>query len=571
MIRTKILLIFLLAYFVEVIPQNCVAQMFGYGKNSGSSPNVTLVEESRALDSAKESFRYLAGKEVKSVCQKLEKRVDSICPRLEQAAKDIQKDFNASTEDCIYQLMGDGVLDAAELGDKLGELHDDYLAELKEALKAIRKGYSPPPVIRDFADSTEFAFELTRYTFLKRNSLLDWLYLSLAIMGALIVAKTVNYLICRGREKLNKSRHPWSVHLLSSLRGPLYVTAVSLSIYTGLTWLWIPGIAEDFITKSIWVILTLAGFWFLWNVSRSIGSVIAWTIEKTYNREVDQHVAVIIRRIVRVAVVMSFFLIVIHVILDSSLTGLIAGLGVVGLALSFILKGTLENVMASFTIFGDKPFRTGDMIIFDEEWGTIEDIGFRSTKFRTLDGHLYTIPNLKLIDDSIRNVGARPYIRRRFRIGLTFGTPPDKIQEAIDILQDVLKNHEGQPDDRPPHVEFESYGTYELRILVQYYYQPPDYWQALALDSKINIEILKRFNEAGIEIAFPTETHIMTSDQTNAPQFCLVDSNKEEEEPSKKEKKKSSSEKNKSPSRSGGFEEQNQEETESGESGQNKD
>ena len=169
----------------------------------------------------------------------------------------------------------------------------------------------------------------------------------------------------------------------------------------------------------------------------------AWAIEKTYDREVDQHVAVIIRRIIRIVVVLAFFLVVIHAILDSSLTGLLAGFGIVGLALSFILKGTLENVMASFTIFADKPFRVGDMIIYDDEWGTVEDVGFRSTKFRTLDGHLYSIPNVKLIDDSIRNVGARPYIRRRFRIGLTFGTPPDKVQEAIDILHDILDNHEG--------------------------------------------------------------------------------------------------------------------------------
>ena len=171
----------------------------------------------------------------------------------------------------------------------------------------------------------------------------------------------------------------------------------------------------------------------------------------------------------------------------------------------------MENIAASFTIFADQPFRIDDLVIHGDEWGQVERIGFRSTRIRTLDGHVLTIPNKELVAQTIHNVGQRPSIRRRFRLGLTYETPPDKIREAIDIVSEILKNHEGMPSDSPPKVEFESFGDYDLRLLIQYYYEPPDFWQAMGFHSKVNLSILERFTQAEINIAYPTQTQLLTT------------------------------------------------------------
>ena len=147
--------------------------MFGYGTDSGSSAKATLVEEDRALADAKDSFHHVVKDEVQASCRKVDEKVEGICPKLEKAAEDIQTDFYEAAEDCVNRLKGDGVLDAEELSGKLGELRDDFLGELEEALYAIRKGHPPPPAARNFPNTTNFTIELTRYTFLQRNRFLD--------------------------------------------------------------------------------------------------------------------------------------------------------------------------------------------------------------------------------------------------------------------------------------------------------------------------------------------------------------------------------------------------------------
>ncbi len=102
-----------------------------------------------------------------------------------------------------------------------------------------------------------------------------------------------------------------------------------------------------------------------------------------------------------------------------------------------------------------------------------------ATKLRSFDGHLLTVRNARLLNEVLHNAGARPSIRSRFRLSLTYDTPPDKVHRAIDIVREILANHRGQPADAPPHVVFESYGAYDPGLLVQYFFESRDYWQAL--------------------------------------------------------------------------------------------
>ena len=106
-------------------------------------------------------------------------------------------------------------------------------------------------------------------------------------------------------------------------------------------------------------------------------------------------------------------------------------------------QDTLKNLFGSLVVFTDKPFGLGDRINYDGHDGTIEEVGLRSTRLRRLDGHQVTIPNGELANKSIHNIAKRPFIRRIFTIGVTYDTSPDKVKEAKEILEDILRDHEG--------------------------------------------------------------------------------------------------------------------------------
>ena len=154
----------------------------------------------------------------------------------------------------------------------------------------------------------------------------------------------------------------------------------------------------------------------------------------------------------------------------------------------------------------------GDRIVVGGTDGPVEEVGLRSTRIRTLDGHLVTIPNGTLAHEKIQNISKRPYIKRVANITVTYDTPPEKVERAVEIIKDLLENHEGMSPDLPPRVVFNEFLDAALNILVIYWYSPPNYWDFLAFNQRINLEILRRFNEEGIEFAFPTQTLYLAGD-----------------------------------------------------------
>lgn len=226
----------------------------------------------------------------------------------------------------------------------------------------------------------------------------------------------------------------------------------------------------------------------------------------------DDMLAPLVRKSVRVTLVVLALLQVATMLSDKPLTSVVAGLGVGGLAVALAAQETVKNFFGSLVIFADKPFLLGDRVLVDGFDGAIEEVGFRSTRLRTLDGQLVTIPNGELANKSILNISKRPYIKRVFNVTITYDTPPEKVKRAIEILKEILHDHEGQYPEFPPQVYFNDFNDCSLNILVIYWFHPPDYWAALAFGEHVNIQILERFNSEGIEFAFPTRTLFLASD-----------------------------------------------------------
>lgn len=187
-------------------------------------------------------------------------------------------------------------------------------------------------------------------------------------------------------------------------------------------------------------------------------------------------------------------------------TTLLAGLGVGGLAVALAAQDTLKNLFGSIMIMLDKPYSVGQRINVKGHDGVVEEIGIRSTKIRLLSGRQVTIPNEEMARIDIENVARRNYIKRISYIGITYDTLPEKVEEALEILRKILDSHEGMNSKRPPRVYFTEFGPSSLTIRMTYWYHPAKLWDYYAHSEDVNLKILRAFNEAGIQFAFPTTT-----------------------------------------------------------------
>jgi MscS family membrane protein len=113
---------------------------------------------------------------------------------------------------------------------------------------------------------------------------------------------------------------------------------------------------------------------------------------------------------------------------------------------------------------------------------------------------------------NIENIGRRPSIRRLTNITITYDTPPEKVDRALTIIREILNNHEGMDPEFPPRVYFNEFNDVSLNLMMIYWYFPPNYWDFLAFNERVNLQIMKAFEAEGIEFAFPTTTTYLAQD-----------------------------------------------------------
>jgi MscS family membrane protein len=309
-----------------------------------------------------------------------------------------------------------------------------------------------------------------------------------------------------------RNRPVMAITLQAISRGVVFLMAAA-GISLGFPILQLSGwVAEASDTVSAILLSVGIGYFLYWLVD--IPSTWFSRVAGRTETKLDDMLVPIIRKSLRVTVVILVLVQVAQILSDKPITSIIAGLGIGGLALALAAQDTVKNFFGSVVLFVDKPFEMGDRIVVDGEDGPVEEVGLRSTKIRTLDGHLVTIPNGELANRMIRNIGKRPYIRRVANITITYNTPPEKVERAVEIIKEILDNHEGMHPDLPPRVYFNEFNADSLNILFIYWYHPPEYWAYMDFTERFNKEVFRRFNEEGIEFAFPTQTVYLAGDNT---------------------------------------------------------
>lgn len=237
-----------------------------------------------------------------------------------------------------------------------------------------------------------------------------------------------------------------------------------------------------------------------------------YALSQRTDNNLDDMIVSLIRKTLKVTLVILSIMFIGQSILGLNITTLLAGAGVVGLGIAFAAQDTIANFFGSMMIILDKPFKVGDRVVVSGVDGVVEHVGFRSTRLRTLSGHLVTMPNSKMANEAVENIDARPYVKLVSNLTLVYDTPVEKVERAIEVLHEILDNHEGMDEEKPPLIRFNAFNDWSLNILVIVWYHPGDWLMAQAWNHHNNLKILKRFNAEGIEFAFPTNTTYLAGD-----------------------------------------------------------
>jgi small-conductance mechanosensitive channel len=202
--------------------------------------------------------------------------------------------------------------------------------------------------------------------------------------------------------------------------------------------------------------------------------------------------------------------IVLLLVLDNlpgiQVTTLIASLGIGGIAIGLALQNILGDLFASLSIALDKPFVIGDFIVIDNYRGTVEHIGLKSTRLRSISGEQLVFGNGDLLGSRIQNF--KRMIRRRvvFKIGVTYQSTPEQLMAVPEKLREIVEAQENTTFDR---AHFQEFGDFSLNFEVVYFIEVPDYYIYMDIQQTINLEVMRYFQEMGIEFAYPTQTVLL--------------------------------------------------------------
>ncbi len=354
--------------------------------------------------------------------------------------------------------------------------------------------------------------EFLNYDFLG-NSITNYLYFLTSFLVGLLLIIPVRLIISKllfrlfGKDNDESDNEKFN----SLLKKPLQYFLALLVLYFSVQFISLPEFLNSteegslnlvkFFDKGFNLLLLITIFW---TINRSIDFVGYKLKNKALETEskVDDQLIPFAIDIAKVLTIVLGVVMILGNVFDVNVTALVTGLGIGGVAFALASKESLENLLGSFTIFFDKPFTVGDIVTLGGVTGIVEKVGFRSTRIRTFDKSVVTVPNKNIISTELDNLGARPVRRVKFNIGLTYDTSVENIKNIVDDIQKLVDDH--PMTNQEGKVRFLNFGASSLDIMVLYYVDSPDWEVLIDAQQKINFQIIDIVNKYKCEFAFPS-------------------------------------------------------------------
>ena len=345
--------------------------------------------------------------------------------------------------------------------------------------------------------------EFLDYRFLG-NSIEVWAVALAIIIGTFVATKIVYWVLSNILRKLSaKTKTNLDDVLIDKLEKPIRYSILIIGYWIAIHYIYIENEGVmNFLeaVASIAAVLTLTSI-----TSRVFDALVTEVVQPMVEKTeggADNYILPIISKAVK-GIIWTFGIIIGLDNIGFDITAMIAGLGIGGLALALAAQDSVKNIFAGIMIFLDKPFKIKDRIQIEGFDGVVEEVGLRSTRIRTLDGRIVTIPNSTFTDNSVVNVTSQPALKIVLNLGLTYDTDEVGMQKGVDILRQIVADNSDILEE-DCSAGFKDFGDFSLGILFIYYVKPEAHW----LDSQntISKEVLARFTAAGLDFAFPTQT-----------------------------------------------------------------
>lgn len=344
-----------------------------------------------------------------------------------------------------------------------------------------------------------------------------WQYLAVFfwLLTGLILMKVFNFFLDNYVRKFaRKTNFTWDDDLVDGIEKPsgfIFILAFFFLTYSNLQF---SVTISHVLSVTIEIALSITVVWLFYNLAEVLSKYLAVLTSKT-ETELDDQLIPLIRKTLR------FFVVVMGVIAilqnnGYNVASLIAGLGIGGLAVALAARETLANFFGSVTIFVDRPFKIGDWIKVGNVEGTVEEVGFRSTRVRTFYNSLVSVPNSTIANMDIDNLGLRKYRRLKAILNLTYSTTPEQMEAFVEGIKAIVKANSHFRQDYY-EVHFNAFGAHSLDVLVYVFFDVPDWSTELQQRHNFLLEILRLAKEVGVEFAFPTQTLHMDSFYKDEP------------------------------------------------------
>lgn len=342
------------------------------------------------------------------------------------------------------------------------------------------------------------------------NTVEEWSVSLLILVITIAIAKLISLI---NRKVIlpftKKTQNKLDDILFEALESPLIFAISLLGIWISIHNLSYPQEYIKIIDTAYRILITLNATWFFARLSNGLISVY-WTRfgKSKESSKQDQRMMPILNRTITIIIwITGLFTALSNV--GVNISALLGTLGIGGIAFALAAQDTIKNVFAAFTILTDKPFSIGDTIRIDSYEGTVIDVGIRSTKIRNYDKRIITLPNYKISDTSVINISAEPMRRVVMKIGLTYDTTPEKMEEAMSILRDM--------PNRIDFVSLKDLTAYftdfaDSAMIITFIYYIEKKGDNTQVRSNVNMEILKMFNAAGLVFAYPTQTIFLSKE-----------------------------------------------------------
>ena len=346
-----------------------------------------------------------------------------------------------------------------------------------------------------------------------------WQYLGIAVLAVIIALlrfAALRLLWIAVRRRVDPDRQDFWQRELQRVQLPVLLLAAALTILIGFPVLDfdqdVESIVNTFASLASASAATLLGFRLV-----DVGADYWQAAAAETDSKLDDQLVPLVRTAAKIFVGVVGLIFILQN-LGVNITSLVAGLGIGGVGVAIAAQDSLRNLFGGATILADKPFQVGDWVIIGDYEGTVEQVGFRSTRIRTFADSLISVPNARITDTEVNNMGRRTWRRYSTTLGVAYHTDPDRIQAFVEGIRAIVR---ANPNMRRDYyiVEFVAFDASSLSIMVYTFIKAATWNEELRTRHIFNLDILRLAERLEVEFAFPTRTLHLAETPDQPPQL----------------------------------------------------